>query len=166
LYTTPPLTDGTHVLLARATDTAGNVDATPERVQWVVDTTPPETTIDSAPSSTSSDAIATFTFSGSDNLSSFTFECSIDAGSYTACTSPFTTATLSAGSHTFAVRAVDAAGRTDGSSAAHTWTIEDALSGLPVTNRTAAPWRNLLLFCAALFAIAGIDTCLRGSKRI
>ena len=164
-YTTPYLADGTHVLLARATDTAGNVDPTPAREEWVVDTTPPETTIDSAPSSTSSDAVATFTFSGSDNLSSFTFECSVDEGSYAACTSPFSTATLTAGSHTFAVRAVDAAGRTDGSPATYSWVVEVALSGLPSTNRTTALWSCLILFCAALFAIAGIDARLRGAKR-
>jgi hypothetical protein len=155
-HTISDLTDGTHVLLARATDTAGNVDPTPAREEWVVDTTPPETTIDSTPSSTSSDAVATFTFSGSDNLSSFTFECSIDEGSYAACTSPFSTATLGAGSHTFAVRAVDAAGRTDGSPATYSWTIQSDQTGLPFTDISPALQLLVIFLVAAASGWAGM----------
>jgi hypothetical protein len=155
-HTISDLTDGTHVLLARATDTAGNVDLTPAREEWVVDTTPPETTIDSTPSSTSSDAVATFTFSGSDNLSSVTFECSVDEASFAACTSPFTTATLAAGSHTFAVRAVDAAGRTDGSPATYSWTIQSDQTGLPFTNTSQVLQLLLILVIAAVSGWAGM----------
>ena len=126
------------------------------------ETTPPESTLDEAPDSTTSSLVATFEFSGSDNRSSVTFECSVDGGSYVSCASPFSTSTLSVGPHTFAVRAVDAVGNTDLTPASHTWTIE---SGLPETNRDGSTWATLLAFLAALSAIAGVDLRLRGAKR-
>jgi Bacterial Ig-like domain len=39
------LSDGLHTFQVRATDVAGNVDATPDSYSWTVDTKPPETTI-------------------------------------------------------------------------------------------------------------------------
>jgi hypothetical protein len=45
-------------------------------------------------------------------------------GSWAPCTSPHTTAALDDGSHTFDVRATDAAGNTDGTPASHTWSID------------------------------------------
>ena len=126
------------------------------------ETTPPESTLDEAPDSTTSSLVATFEFSGSDNRSSVTFECSVDGGSYVSCASPFSTSTLSVGPHTFAVRAVDAVGNTDLTPASHTWTIETAL---PETNRDGSAWATLLAFLAALSAIVGVDLRLRGAKR-
>jgi hypothetical protein len=155
-YTTPTLTDGTHVLLVRAIDTAGNVDLTPAREEWIVDTTPPETTLDATPGSTSTDSAGQFSFSGSDNVSAFTFECSVDEGIYAACTSPFSTATLPTGSHTFAVRAVDAAGRTDQTPAMYTWTIEDDQAGLPSTDTSQVLQLLVALLVAAASGWAGI----------
>ena len=126
------------------------------------ETTPPESTLDEAPDSTTSSLVATFEFSGSDNRSSVTFECSVDGGSYVSCASPFSTSTLSVGPHTFAVRAVDAVGNTDPTPASYTWTIETAL---PETNRDDSAWATLLAFLAALSAIVGVDLRLRGAKR-
>src|SRR3712207_5650719 len=44
------LTEGSHAFSVKATDAAGNTDASPASMNWTVDTTPPETTIDSGPS--------------------------------------------------------------------------------------------------------------------
>ncbi|MBA3431269.1 MAG: hypothetical protein H0U16_07295, partial [Actinobacteria bacterium] len=85
------------------------------------DVTPPDTTIDSGPSGTVTASSANFVFSASEAAS--TFECRLDDGSWGSCTSPMSYASLQAGSHTFDVRATDAAGNTDQTPASRTWTI-------------------------------------------
>ena len=86
------------------------------------DTTPPETTIDSGPSGPTNSASASFAFSS--NETSSTFECSLDNATYSSCTSPKDYTGLAEGSHTFEVRAIDAAGNTDGTSASRSWTVD------------------------------------------
>jgi hypothetical protein len=49
------------------------------------------------------------------------FQCRLDGAAFAACSSPTTYAGLAAGSHTFAVRAIDAAGNVDPTPATHTW---------------------------------------------
>ena len=61
--TTAALTDGSHTFEVRATDPAGNIDATPEIRTITVDTVAPQTTIDSGPSGLTNDSTPTFTFS-------------------------------------------------------------------------------------------------------
>jgi Ca2+-binding RTX toxin-like protein len=127
-YTNLP--NGSHTFEVRATDEAGNVDATPASRTFAVevtppppdDTTPPETTIDSGPSGTLSSSSASFTFS-SDEAGS-TFECKLDAGTFAPCTSPKPYDGLSNGSHTFEVRATDTAGNSDATPASRTWTVD------------------------------------------
>jgi hypothetical protein len=85
------------------------------------DTTPPETTIDSGPSGTVKPKDATFMFHSSEAGS--TFECKLDSGPYSACSSPKRYTGLANGSHTFLVRATDAAGNTDATPASRTWTV-------------------------------------------
>jgi hypothetical protein len=124
------LSDGSHTFSVRATDAAGNVDATPATRTWTIstapppDTTPPETTIGSGPSGSVSSTSASFTFSSSESGS--TFECKLDAGNFTTCTSPRNLTGLSNGSHTFSVRARDAAGNVDATPATRTWSVDTA----------------------------------------
>ncbi|TML18319.1 MAG: hypothetical protein E6G33_00565, partial [Actinobacteria bacterium] len=107
------LSEGSHTFRVRATDTAGNTDGTPASYTWTVDLTAPNTTIDSSPADPSNDTTPSFSFSSSESGS--TFECRVDGGSWTPCASPETVSpALGAGSHTFDVRATDAAGNTDG----------------------------------------------------
>jgi hypothetical protein len=91
----------------------------------VVDTTAPETFIDSMPVNPSTSTAATFTFRGNDGGGSgvVRFECSLDNAPFSACTSPVTLAALGIGNHSFAVRAVDAANNADASPAAFAWVI-------------------------------------------
>ena len=72
------------------------------------DGTPPETTITGGPVGTVSGNIAIFTFTGSDNLTlpaGLTFEASLDGAAFAPVVSPKTCTGLSAGPHTFAIRA-------------------------------------------------------------
>jgi hypothetical protein len=115
------LTPGSHTFAVRAVDAVGNVDPTPASSTWtVVDTTPPDTSITSGPSGTVSSTAASFSFSATEPGS---FSCSLDGEVYAACTPPQAYSSLAAGTHTFAVRATDAAGNTDPSPATRTWTV-------------------------------------------
>jgi acid phosphatase type 7 len=85
------------------------------------DTTPPDTVINSGPSGTVKTRDASFTFSSTEPSS--TFECKLDGGAFASCSSPQAYDGLSNGSHTFKVRATDAAGNTDQSPASRTWKV-------------------------------------------
>ena len=115
------LSEGSHTFQVRATDVAGNVEATLESYSWTVDTTEPETTIDSGPSGTVKQKDASFTFSSSEPSS--TFECSLDSADFRTCSSPTTYTGLANGSHTLQVRAIDAARNIDPTPASHTWKV-------------------------------------------
>jgi hypothetical protein len=129
-WTTAALADGPHTVSVRATDVAGNTDASPATRALTVatapapDTTAPQTTIASGPSGTTAATDASFAFGSSESGS--TFECKLDAGAWAGCTSPKAYSALSAGSHTFSVRATDEAGNVDASPATQSWTIQSA----------------------------------------
>jgi hypothetical protein len=86
------------------------------------DLDPPETTITSAPGALSAGADASFSFT-SDEAGS-TFECSLDGGSFAACSTPASYTSLADGAHTFAVRATDTSANTDATPDSHSWTID------------------------------------------
>lgn len=85
------------------------------------DTTPPETTIATGPANVTKLTSATFTFTANETA---TFACSLDGAAYGACTSPKSYAGLAQGSHTFRVRATDAALNVDATPASRTWKID------------------------------------------
>jgi hypothetical protein len=136
-----------HQFAVRATDKAGNVDTTPATWSWTIaapppaeetpppaeetpppaeeppaDTTPPDTSILSGPSGTTTATGAEFAFTATEAGSSF--ECRLDGGSFAACTSPKSYSGLAVGSHAFSVRAKDAAGNVDATPATRSWTVE------------------------------------------
>ena len=86
------------------------------------DTTPPNTSISSGPADPSSSTSATLAFTS--DVAGSTFECKLDAGAFASCSSAKSYSALSAGSHTFSVRATDAAGNVDATPATWTWTID------------------------------------------
>jgi len=89
-----------------------------------IDKTAPETQITGQPANPSG-ASVTFTFTGNDGAGSGIgrLECRLDTGSFAVCTSP-QIYSLAGGSHTFAVRAIDAAGNIDATPASYTWTVQ------------------------------------------
>src|SRR5262249_53403544 len=99
------LGDGSHTVVVTATDSGGNPDRTPAWATWTIDTTPPDTSIDSGPSGPTNTNSATFTFSSTESGSTFT--CQLDSGTVSSCTSPKTYSSLSDGAHTVRVIATD-----------------------------------------------------------
>jgi DNA-directed RNA polymerase specialized sigma24 family protein len=125
------LEDGKHVLKARATDRAGNVDPTPARWTWRV-ALPPKTTITAGPSGPTSSTAATFQFS-SDGIGA-TFKCRLDGGTWAACAAGKTYSSLSQGKHTFLVRAKAASGTVDPSPAKRTWKVDTIAPDTTITS--------------------------------
>ncbi|MBN8867750.1 MAG: PD40 domain-containing protein [Solirubrobacterales bacterium] len=117
--------DGVVNLQVRAVDRAGNEDATPATRSFTLDTTPPDTTIDSGPAdgSRTKDTTVEFGFSSSEPTDA-TFECKVDDGEWASCESPIETEELADGEHTFAVRSTDAANNTDPNGATTSFTVD------------------------------------------
>ncbi len=120
-----------HTFMARVRDSVGNLDPTPATREWMVDLSAPNTTISSGPTGTVATASASFVFTSSEEDS--TFECQDDGGAFTACTSPHTVMMLSQGPHSFAVRAIDAAGHADASPATASWTVDTIAPAVSIT---------------------------------
>ncbi len=118
------LADGEHTFDVRAIDLAGNVDASPATHPWTLDSTTPDTQIDTGPSGTTTSTTGTFTFSSPDAGAGATFECRLGGGSFTTCTSPKSYPGLGDATYTFDVRVRDAGGNVDPSPASRTWTVD------------------------------------------
>lgn len=104
----PGATDGAYRVSVRAVSRAGVADPSPLIVDYVVDGTPPAApSITGGPSVQVTQPTATFFFTSREDT---TFACSIDGATGASCSSPFTAGPLANGDHTFAVRAIDAAG--------------------------------------------------------
>src|SRR5215203_6352026 len=116
------LSQGFHNFRVRAIGASGLTDQTAASRNWTVDTVAPDTSITAKPNDPSNNASPSFGFSSNEANSSF--QCSIDGGSYSACTSPKSLSTLSEGSHIFSARATDAVGNTDQSPAEYTWMVD------------------------------------------
>ena len=124
-YTTAALADGGHMFVVRGKDADGNTDAALH--SFTVETSPPDTIIDTGPAegSVTPATTATFTFHATETGS--TLSCKLDTGAVEACDSGTKTYTgLMAGSHTFSVVATDPAGKIDPSPATRTWRVNTA----------------------------------------
>ena len=121
---------GGHSFGVRTFDTSGNRDSSPATYAWSVDA-PPDTEITSAVdgrgkaippnAGTTRSKVMTFSFTGTDNLSVVGFECRLDGASFKPCSSPITLS-VSRGTHTFQVQAMDNNGFRDATPATFTWT--------------------------------------------
>jgi len=151
------LAEGSHTFQVKARDAAGN-ESVPTSYTWVIDTTPPAPpVINSTPPNPSNETSPSFGFNGEAGA---TFQCELDTGGFSSCTSPRSYSGLADGSHTFRVRATDAAGNT-GAATTHTWVIDTAPPPAPSitsgpsdpTNATSATFAfsdtepGVTLFC-------------------
>jgi hypothetical protein len=154
------LSTGSHTFSVRATDAAGNTDASPAMQTWTItapsDTTPPNTTIDSGPNASTTSTSASFAFSSSESGS--TFACQLDSGSWASCTSPKAYSALGTGSHTFNVRATDAAGNVDASPASQTWTIDPPADNTPPDTSISAGPSGSTTSTSASFTFAASES--------
>jgi hypothetical protein len=124
------LADGAHALSVKARDAAGNVGAA-TTYRWRVDTVaPPKPQLTQQPANPSASGSATFAFA--DSEAGAGFECALDGEAFATCTSAKTYGGLADGSHTFAVRALDAAGNRSAATA-YTWSVLTATTGQPFT---------------------------------
>jgi flagellar hook assembly protein FlgD len=153
---------GAHSFAVKATDDAGNTDASAATQSWTVqavqppaDTTAPQTTINSGPSGTTTSTSASFQFSSSESGS--TFQCQLDSGSWAACSSPKAYSSLAVGAHSFAVKATDGAGNTDTSAATQSWTVQSEPAGTGCTQTLSA---GANLSTALSSAAGGAVICL------
>ena len=161
------LLPGDHMLRVIATGPDGVSELEAAEYEWEIvdfnDAEPPDTTIERAPATNSSDTI--FEFVGTDNLTTpelLTYECRIDSTNeldWEACTNPYNLLDfytyqdiqMAPGEHTFEVRAIDAAdpeivdpsnpnfeGNVDPTPAKYTWTMAEDTTA-PGTGILSAP---------------------------
>ncbi|QRK07268.1 hypothetical protein JQX13_45715 [Archangium violaceum] len=159
------LAQGLRSFAVRAVDGAGNKDGSPATHSWTVDSNAPETSLGTKPPLLTNSTEATFSFSS--NETGVTYQCSLDGGAYATCTSEKKYTGLSQGPHTFAVRAVDAAGNVDGSPATYSWTVdteapETSLGTKPpaVTSSTSATFT----FSSTSSDVVGFECALNGGS--
>jgi hypothetical protein len=147
-----PLPEGTHAFEVRAVDTFGP-DITPAASgTFEVDTTAPDTAIDSGPPPESEATSATISFVGigSDVAS---YECKLDTGDWRTCIPPASYNDLAVGTHVFSVRAIDDVGNADQSEATVTFTV----TSKPV-QASAAPTGLIVVRPPASFVLIGGST--------
>jgi hypothetical protein len=119
----------------RATDQYGNADPTEATATFVVDQTPPNTTITSGPPPITDTRTPTFELASSESPASF--ECQIDdLGIIIDCENPFTLPALENGEHRFRAWALDAVGNRDQTGATRTFIVA---SSTPVPPKLSNP---------------------------
>ena len=134
------LANGDWTFEVAAVNPEGVTDPTPARFEWVIDTTPPQTTIVGMPGDPSNDPTPTFTFTVNEALS--TTVCRIDSQPFVSCISPWTAGPFGDGAHTIYILATDAAGNREPVAASYSWRIdtdppETTLSPVGLNNPSA-----------------------------
>jgi hypothetical protein len=156
------LAEGSHTFKVQARDAAGNLDPTPAAYSWLIDLTAPETRIIATPPNRSNQAHTIFVFTATEVVSSF--ECRLDGAAFSPCSSPKAYAALIEGSHTFEVRARDAAGNLDPTPVNYSWTLDLTA---PETSIIAKPPNSTAQTTAAFTFTsepdASFECCLDGA---
>ena len=116
------------------------------------DTTPPDTTITNNPTNPSASNGAFFQYNSSEGGNQF--ECQFDGAGWTDCDgNQVTYGGLTDGSHTFEVRAIDAANNTDPTPASYTWVIDTTAPDTTLTGTPTNPSNS----ASATFTFTGND---------
>jgi len=137
------LSQGSHTFSVVARDAARSQSGATS-FSWTIDVTPPPIPIiTSTPLNPTKHTKATFKFR--DTQAGASYLCQFDGDTFSTCSSPKTYTGLGQGSHTFSVKAQDAAGNPSGA-ASFSWTIDmtpppsPVISSMPnkATNQTSA----------------------------
>ncbi len=121
----------------------------------VIDTTPPSVSIMQEPKTLTNSTLATFAFTGADNLTptaNLVFLVSLDGGAFAPATSPVNYSDLASSGHTFKVESEDQAGNIS-PPAFCTWTIDTTPPSVSITEEPKALTNNT----SATFAFTGAD---------
>ncbi len=127
------LGQGGHSFAVTAQDAAGN-QSTATTYSWTISTVPPPT-ITSRPPNPTNQTSASFSFT--DTLTGVSYLCQLDGSGFSLCSSPVTYSnSLAQGSHTFSVKAQNAAGN-QSTPASYSWRIDTTPPPTPTI--TSAP---------------------------
>lgn len=159
-FTAPTLTDGTHSFDVRAVDAAGPDPTPASSGTFEVDTTAPNTAIDSGPDPESDSTSARISFFGI-GADVASFECKLDAENWRTCTPPASYSDLAVGTHVFSVRAVDDVGNRDPSEA----TVTFKVTAKPV-QASAPPTGLIVIRPPASFVLIGGSTVRVARNRV
>jgi hypothetical protein len=105
-------------------------------VLQAMDTTPPTTTILSAPPAHSNQTVATFELKSSENGTKFL--CRLNSGRFESCNTPVSYVRIGEGTHTFEAAAVDGSGNIDAQAARHQWSVDLTPPLVTVDSRPAS----------------------------
>ena len=119
-HTASDLSEGEHTFRVRATDAAGNTDATWAVATWIVDLTPPTLRLVSRPLPTTPSNRAVFHVDTSED--DVSFECQRDDEAAATCPNPWILPGIVQGDHAVSITASDPAGN-DSEPLTYEWTI-------------------------------------------
>jgi hypothetical protein len=128
--------EGSHTFEVRAIK-HGKRDPTPASFIWTIDLSAPDTILTKTPLDQTSSKDADFEFVC--DAITCVFECQLDSGGWIPCSSPQTYNGLAEGSHTFDVRAIDAANNADPTPASFNWTIDITPPDALITSHPSNP---------------------------
>jgi hypothetical protein len=127
------LANGSHTFVVEATDAQGN--AAEASHTWTIDLILPIVSIIAKPTNPSNIESPTFAFAANEAAS---FVCRLDQSGFTPCGTSKSYSNLDDGTHTFAVRAIDAAGNT-GAPASYSWRIDTIEPAVTITLKPGNP---------------------------
>ncbi len=135
------LADGRHSLAVRAYDDSGAEDDSSASMQFDVDATPPDTTLESVPPNPLASDVARFSLAAGEPGS--VFRCSFDGAAWQPCEAQVVWRGLADGPHTFAAQAIDPAGNVDPTPATDSVVVAATPAGPAITIASpTTPMRN------------------------
>ena len=152
-----PLKVGNKLLASQTTADGSSEYATPQAA--TATNSPPLVTFTGGPPTVVDTAVRSATFSFTSNKAGSTFTCSLDAGTFVPCTSPYTVNGLETGGHQLQVKATDPIGK-QGPPASRNWSILFPLTTPPSSPPVAA---SAAVRFASVVSLPSARSCI--SKR-